>query len=80
MERIDEGITSKKIVDPESLSFMVEQQVKKMTGRKTKEADVHMVDNALESPRGITSAYATQATRPYQQQAQSTQAHNRGFN
>jgi len=29
-------------------------------------------DNALERPRGITSAYATQAVRPYQQQVQST--------
>ena len=38
-----------------------------MTGRKTKEADVHMVDNALERPRYVTSAYITPATRPYQQ-------------
>ena len=36
-------------MDAESLSSMVEQQVKKMTSRKTKEADVHMIDNALES-------------------------------
>ena len=34
-----------------------------MTRRKTKEVDVHMVDNALERPRGITSAYATLAAR-----------------
>ena len=47
-ERIDEGIRSKKIMDAESLSSMVEQQVKRMTSRKTKEADMHMVDNALE--------------------------------
>ena len=66
-ECIDEGIRSKKIMNPESLSSMVEQQVRKMTGRKTKEVDVHIVDNALESPRGITSAYATPAARPYQQ-------------
>ena len=51
-----------------------------MTGRKTKEADVHMVDNALERPRCVTSAYITLATRPYQQQAQSTQAPNQAFN
>ena len=35
-ECIDEGIRSKKIMNPESLSSMVEQQVRKMTGRKTK--------------------------------------------
>ena len=64
-ERIDEDIRSNKIMDPESLSSMVEQQVKKMTGRKTKEVDVYMVDNASERPRGITSAYATVAIRPY---------------
>ena len=44
---------------------MIEQQVKRMTGRKTKEADVHMVNNALERPRDIAPAYATLATRPY---------------
>ena len=63
-------------MDPKSLSSMVEQQVKKMIGCKTKEADVHMVDNASERPRGIVSAYATPATRPYQQQVQSTQVPN----
>ena len=47
-----------------------------MIGRKTKEADVHMIDNALERPRGITTAYTTLATKPYQQQAQSIQAFN----
>jgi len=66
-EHIDEVIRSKKIMDLESLSYMVEQQVKKMIGRKTKEADVQMIDNTLERPRGITSAYATPTTRPYQQ-------------
>ena len=66
-ERIDEGIRSKKIMDPESLSSMDKQQVKKMTGHKTKEADIHMIDNASERSRGITSTYATPATRPYQQ-------------
>ena len=71
-ERIDEGISNKKIMDVESLSSMVEQQVKKMTGHKTKEADVHMVDNASKRPRGITSVYATLVARPYQQQVQST--------
>lgn len=53
-------------MDLESLSSMVEQQVKKMTGRKTKEADVHMVDNASKRPRGIAFAYATLAARLYQ--------------
>ena len=67
-------------MDPESLSSMVKQQVKKMTSRKTKEADVHMIDNASERPRGITTTYATSTARPYQQQAQSTQAPNRAFN
>ena len=55
-------------MDAESLNSVVKQQVKKMIGRKIKEADVHMVDNASERPRGVTSAYATLATRPYQQQ------------
>ena len=64
-ECIDEGIRSKNIMDTESLSSMVEQQVKKMTSRKTKEADVHMIDNTSERPRAITSAYATPVTRPY---------------
>ena len=54
-------------MDPESLSSMVEQQVKKMTSRKTNEADVHMIDNASERPRGITTTYATSTARPYQQ-------------
>ena len=47
-------------MDPEFLSSMVEQQVKKMTSRKIKEPDVHMVNNASEKPRGITFAYVTQ--------------------
>ena len=64
-ELIDKGIRNKKIMDAESLSSMVEQQVKRMTGCKTKEADVHMVNNALERPRDIAPAYATLATRPY---------------
>ena len=55
-------------MDDKSLSSMVEQQVKKMTGRKAKEADIHMVDNASERPRGVSSAYATRIARPYQQQ------------
>ena len=33
-ERIDEGIKSKKVMDVESLNSTVEQQVKRMTGRK----------------------------------------------
>ena len=63
-------------MDPESLSSMVKQQVKKMTSHKTKEADVHMIDNASERLRGSTATYATSTARPYQQQAQSTQAPN----
>ncbi|KAK9993563.1 hypothetical protein SO802_023266 [Lithocarpus litseifolius] len=63
-EHISEGIRSKKIMDAESLSSVVEQQVKKMTGRKIKEADVHMVDNASERPRGVASTYATPTVRP----------------
>ena len=57
-------------MDAESLSSMVEQQVKRMTSCKTKEADVHMVDNASESPRGVAPTYAFLATRAYQQQNQ----------
>ena len=67
-------------MDAESLSFMVEQQVKRMTGCKTKEADVHMVDNASERPRGVTPTYATSVARPYQQHGQSTQTPNQAFN
>ena len=67
-ERIDEGIRSKKIMDAESLSSMVEQQVKRMIGCKTKEADVHMVENSSERPRGVASTYSTPIARPYQQQ------------
>ena len=66
-EHINEGTRSKKIMDVKSLSSMVEQQIKRMTSRKTKEADVHMVDNASERPRGVAPAYATPAARPYQQ-------------
>jgi len=52
-------------MDPKSLSSMVEKQVKKMTSRKTKKANVHMNDNASERPRGITTTYATPVARPY---------------
>ena len=69
-ERIDEGIRSKKIMDAESLSFMVEQQVKKMTSYKTNEANVHMVDNASKRPKGVASTNATLVARSYQQQNQ----------
>ena len=51
-----------------------------MTGRKTKEADVHMVNNASERPKGVAFAYAPPAARPYQQQNQSAQTPNRAFN
>ena len=55
---IDKGIRSKKIMDVESLSSMIKQQVKRMTSRKTKEADVYMVDNASKRPKGVALAYA----------------------
>ena len=58
-ERIDEGIRSKKIMDAETLSSMVEQQVKRTIGCRTKEAGVHMVDNTSKRPRGVTPSYAT---------------------
>ena len=64
-EHIDEGIRSKKIMDVESLSSMVEQPVKKMIGRKTKEVNGHMADSALERSRGVTFAYAIPVARPY---------------
>ena len=67
-------------MDTESLSSMVEQQVKRMIGRKTKKVDVHVVDNASKRPRGVSSTYATPVARPYQQQNQSAQAPNRAFN
>ena len=53
-------------MDAKLLSSMVEQ-VKRMIGRKTKEVDVHMVDNASEWPRSVALAYATPVVRPYQQ-------------
>ena len=69
-EHIDEGIRSKKIMDHESLISMVEQQVQKMTGRKAKEADIHMIDNASERPKGVASTYSRLAAKPYQQENQ----------
>ncbi|XP_030923138.1 uncharacterized protein LOC115950024 [Quercus lobata] len=51
-----------------------------MIGCKTKEANVHIVDNASERLRGVASTYAPSAARPYQQQNQSAQAPNRAFN
>ena len=58
-------------MDTKSLSSMVEQQVKRIINRKIKEANVHMVNNALESPRGVAPTFATLAAKPYQQQNQS---------
>ena len=69
-ECIDEGIRSKKIVEPKALNSMIEKHVKKEIGRKGKEVDVHMIDKTLEGPRGVTSAYTTPNARPYQQQVQ----------
>ena len=54
-------------MDVESLSSIVEQQVKRMAGPKTKEVDVYMVNNASKRPKGVAPTYATPATRPYQQ-------------
>ena len=51
---------------------MIEQQVKKATGHKGKEANVHMGEKAPERPRGITSAYTASTAWPYQQQVQPT--------
>ena len=65
-ERIDKGIRSKKIMDAKSLSSMVEQQVKRLIGHNTKEADVHMVNNASKRPRVVASTHAPSAARPYQ--------------
>jgi len=45
---------------------MVEQQAKKMTSHKKKEANVHMVDNASKRPKGVTAVYATPATKDQQ--------------
>ena len=67
-ERIDKGIRSKKIVDLEALSSMIEQQVKKATACKGKEADVHMIDKTPKGLRGVNSAYAASIALPYQQQ------------
>jgi len=52
-------------MDPESLISMIEQQVKRMIGHKTKEADVYMVDNASERPKGVAPTYAAPDARPY---------------
>lgn len=65
-ERINKGIWSKKIVDPEALSSMIEQLVKKATSRKGKEANICMINKAPERPLGMTPAYTTTITRPYQ--------------
>ena len=62
---IDEGIRSKKIVDPKALNSMIEKHVKKETGHKGKEADVHMIDKMLKWLRGVTSTYTTPNVQPY---------------
>ncbi|KAK9997943.1 hypothetical protein SO802_017546 [Lithocarpus litseifolius] len=65
-ELINKGIRSKKIVDFEALNSMIEQKLKKVTGRKGKVADVHMISRAPKRPRGSTSAYATPIALPFQ--------------
>ena len=64
------GIKSKKIVNLEALNSMIEQQVKKATRQKGKEADVHMIDKAPEGLKGVVPANTTLNARPYQQQVQ----------
>ena len=64
-EHIDKGIRSNKIVDPEALSSMIEQQVKMATGLKGKEVDVHVIDKTLEGPIYVVSTYTTPNARPY---------------
>ena len=51
---------------------MIEQQVKKATEHKGKEADVHMIDKAPKGLRGVVPAYTAPNARPYQQQVQPT--------
>ena len=79
-ECIDKGIRSKKIVDPDALHSMIEQQVKKATNRKGKEVDVHMIARTPKRPKGSTSIYATPIVQPYLQQVQPAQALHRAFN
>ena len=64
-ERINEGIRSKKIVDPEALNSMIEWQVKKVIICKGKEADVHMIDKTPEGLRGVVYAYTALNVQPY---------------
>ena len=67
-EDIDVGIRSKKIVDPEAMNSMIEQQVKKAIGHKRKEGDVYMIDKTPEGSTGVVFAYSAPNARPYQQQ------------
>ena len=60
-KHIDEGIRIKKIVDPNALYSLIEQQVKKASTHKGKEADVHIIARTLDRWRGSTSAYAALA-------------------
>ena len=43
---------------------MIEQQVKKATACKGKEADVHMIDKTPKGLRGVNSAYAASTAYP----------------
>ena len=63
---IDEGIRSKKIVDPEALNSMVERQVKRAICCKRKEADVHVIDKTPKGPKGVISTYIALNAQPYQ--------------
>ena len=64
-EHVDEGIRSKKIVNPKALNSMIKQQVKKETEHKGKKADAHVINKAPEGPGGVTSTYTTPNARPY---------------
>jgi len=49
---------------------MIEQQAKKATSCKRKEADVHMINKTPKEPKGVVSFYVAPYAQPYQQQIQ----------
>ena len=64
-EHINRGNSSEKTINLESLSSMIEKQVKKATSHKGKEADVHMDDKVPERLKVITSTYTALTAQPY---------------
>ena len=54
--------------------------MKKATGRKGKEVDVHVIGKMPKGPRGVISAYIAPNARPCEQQAQLTQEPYGAFN